>query len=435
MNEYNIVTDERYTRVTCYSASTIRVRVSVGEPVGDDFSYAVTMKPEREVYPDGEDDDTITVSMPEFLVRINKRSAAVDFATLDGRVINRDEPGLGCSCIDGAITAYRSLQKGERFIGLGAKAGGLDKAGRAYVNLNTDAFAYDAEQDPLYSSLPFYIGLHGGLAYGLFLDSSSRTEFNFGAGNNRFSSFAARGNCLDYYFIYHSDPADIVRSYARLTGYMPLPPKWSLGYQQNRYSYYPDTEVLRIASTLREKGIPCDGITLDIHHMEGYRLFTWDRRRFPDARGLTKRLREQGFHTTVIVDPGVKVERGYGVYERGRAAGVFMKYTDGVDYEGQVWPGWGCFPDFTCADARQWWGDELRGTADDGVDGIWNDMNEIAVWGKRLPDNLRFDYEGRGACTPKARNVYGLLMARASYEGFVEARPNVRPFVLTRAAY
>ncbi|MDR2562446.1 MAG: DUF5110 domain-containing protein [Prevotellaceae bacterium] len=435
MTEYNFIAAERYTKITCYSPSTIRICVSFGAPADDDFSYAVTMKPDDKVYPACDDGDTITIIMPEFLVRIDKKSTAVEFTTLDGKVINRDEPGLVCSRIDGAITSYKSLQKGERFIGLGAKSGGLNKAGRAYVNLNTDAFAYDTERDPLYSSLPFYLGIHGELAYGVFLDSTCRSDFNFGASNNRFSSFSTRDDYLDYYFIYHSDIADIIKSYSRLTGYMPLPPKWSLGYQQNRYSYYPDTEVLRIASTLREKQIPCDGITLDIHHMDEYKLFTWDKVRFPEPQRLIDTLTAQGFHTTIIVDPGVKSEENYGVYERGKEADVFVKYTDGLDYEGQVWPGWCCFPDFTAPDGRRWWAQELKNSVNEGVEGIWNDMNEIAVWGNSLPDNLIFDYEGRSAFAPKARNVYGMLMARASYEGFIETKPDKRPFVLTRAAY
>jgi alpha-glucosidase len=401
----------------------------------DDFSYALVMKPEKDNYPSCENDDTVTITMPEFAARIKKNPFRVEFVTHNGQIINCDEPGLLNSFIDGVATSYKSLQKGERFIGLGAKCGGLDKTGKGYINLNTDAFAYGVEQDPLYSSLPFYIGIHNGMAYGIFLDSSCRTDFNFGASNRRFSSFSTHNNFLDYYFIYHTDIADIVKSYSRLTGYTPLPPLWSLGYQQNRYSYYPDVEVLRIASTLREKQIPCDGITLDIHHMDKYKLFTWDGARFPNPQQLTDRLKDLGFHTTIIVDPGVKSEDAYEVYERGKREDIFIKYTDGVDYEAEVWAGWSVFPDFTCPKARKWWADELQKTVAAGIDGIWNDMNEIATWGNKLPDNLVFDYEGQKSFTSRARNVYGMQMARASYEGFCASEQNRRPFILTRAAY
>ncbi len=152
---------------------------------------------------------------------------------------------------------------------------------------------------------------------------------------------------MNYYFIYHTRVADIITSYTFLTGRMHMPPLWSLGYQQNRYSYYPETEVLRIAQTLREKKIPADGITLDIHYMDAYKLFTWNKQRFPDPKEMTDKLKSMGFKTTVIVDPGIKVEKGYSVFESGMKEDVFLKYSDGEYYTGQVWPGWCHFPDFT----------------------------------------------------------------------------------------
>jgi len=213
-----------------------------------------------------------------------------------------------------------------------------------------------------------------------------------------------------------------------------MPPLWSLGYQQNRYSYYPETEVFRIAQTLREKKIPADGITLDIHYMDHYKVFTWDKERFPDPKSMTDKLKGMGFKTTVIVDPGVKVEKGYGTYERGLAANIFAKYPDSTNYTGEVWPGWCHFPDFTNPKARLWWGSELKKYGDDGISGIWNDMNEIATWGQKMPDNIIFDYDGRKASNMQTHNVYAMQMARASYEGG-KAAFGKRPFVLTRAGY
>ncbi len=171
---------------------------------------------------------------------------------------------------------------------------------------------------------------------------------------------AHRGGEMNYYFIYHKELADIITSYTALTGRMPMPPLWSLGYQQNRYSYYPDTEVLRIARTLREKKIPADGITLDIHYMDAYKLFTWNEERFPNPKEMNEKLEEMGFKTTVIVDPGIKVEEGYGAYERGKEADIFLKYPDGEYYTGQVWPGWTHFPDFTSEAGREWWQQEVK---------------------------------------------------------------------------
>jgi alpha-glucosidase len=326
------------------------------------------------------------------------------------------------------------LQSGERFIGLGEKTGNLDRRGNGYTNWNSDVFGYSAAQDPLYTTIPFYIGLHNGLQYGIFFDNSAQSDFNFGASNNRFSSFGAHGGEMNYYFIYQPDVAGIIRSYTDLTGRMPMPPRWSLGYQQNRYSYYPDTEVLRIAQTLREKKIPADGITLDIHYMDAYKLFTWNKQRFPDPKGMIGKLKDLGFNTTLIVDPGIKVEKNYPSYESGLQENIFLKYSDGQPYTGEVWPGWCHFPDFTSANGRSWWKQQLTSYTNAGVTGIWNDMNEIATWGQKMPGNVRFDYDGHATTHLKGHNVYGLQMARASYEG-ASAALQKRPFILTRSGY
>ena len=332
------------------------------------------------------------------------------------------------------MTTYKKLQPGERFIGLGEKTGNLDRAGNAYTNWNSDVYGYSVSQDPLYSTIPFYIGIHDSLAYGIFLDNSYRSDFNFGASNDRFSSFTAAGGEMNYYLLYQPTVAGIIREYTSLTGRMPLPPLWSLGYQQNRYSYYPDREVMRIARTLRDLKIPADGITLDIHYMDHYKLFTWDAQRFPNPKAMTAELAKMGFKTTVIVDPGVKVEKGYPAYESGKAADLFLKYPDGQYYTGQVWPGWCHFPDFTSEKGRSWWRQQVRSFIDSGVAGIWNDMNEWSSWGQKAPDNILFDYDGHPTTHLQGHNVFGLEMVRSSYEG-ARAALQKRPFILSRSGY
>jgi alpha-glucosidase len=419
--------------ITAYSPSVIRVRMSE-QPLTEDFSYAVVAAPQQTKVNITQNNQQITIQTDSLVARIQKNPYAIAFYTRDGRLINEDEQGLTTSWIGEEVTTYKKMQEGERFIGLGEKTGGLDRRGNAYTNWNTDAFGYNTGQDPIYSTIPFYIGIHGGLNYGIFLDNTYRTNFNFGASNDRFSSFGAEGGEMDYYFIYHNKLADIITSYTALTGRMPMPPLWSLGYQQNRYSYYPETEVMRIAQTLREKKIPADGITLDIHYMDAYKLFTWNNERFPDPVQMNKKLEEMGFKTTIIVDPGIKVEEGYAAYESGKKADIFLKYPDGVLYSGQVWPGWTHFPDFTSEAGRAWWREQVKQFADQGIDGLWNDMNEIATWGQAMPSNVLFNYDGHLTTHKEGRNVYGLQMTRASYNGAREAM-NKRPFLLTRAGY
>src|SRR5476651_2579316 len=428
-----ITTDNAFAQVTVYSPNVIRIRMDK-QKLPADFSYAVISQPEKTKATITQNAQQISIVTDSLKAVITKTPFSVAFYTLDGQVINQDETGLNTSWVNESVTTYKKMQDGERFIGLGEKTGDLDRKGNGYTNWNTDAFGYAADRDPIYSTIPFYIGIHHGLNYGIFMDNTYQSDFNFGASNNRFSSFGARGGEMNYYFIYHKRLADIITSYTYLTGRMPMPPLWSLGYQQNRYSYYPEDEVLRIAQTLREKKIPADGITLDIHYMDHYKVFTWDKDRFPDPKKLTANLKNMGFKLTVIVDPGVKVEKGYGTYDRGYAANVFAKYPDSTNYTGEVWPGWCNFPDFTNPKTRSWWGGELKKYGEDGISGIWNDMNEIATWGRKMPDNIIFDYDGKKASQLQTRDVYALQMARASYEG-AKVAFNKRPFVLTRAGY
>ncbi|MFM8178741.1 MAG: TIM-barrel domain-containing protein, partial [Candidatus Kapaibacterium sp.] len=216
---------------------------------------------------------------------------------------------------------------------------------------------------------------------------------------------------------------------------MEMPPLWSLGFQQCRYSYYPDAEVLRVASTFREKRIPADVIYLDIHYMDAYKIFTWHPERFPQPKTMLDRLESIGFKTVVIVDPGIKVEKGYAAYEQGKRDHLFLKYPDGTDYTGQVWPGWCHFPDFTKAATRTWWGESFKGYVNDGIDGFWNDMNEPATWGQRFPELVEFDFDGNIGTHRKGHNLYGMQMARATYEGTKKLLGGKRPFILTRAGY
>jgi alpha-glucosidase len=279
------------------------------------------------------------------------------------------------------------------------------------------------------------MGLHHCLQYGIFLDSTYKSFVNFGASNNRFSSFSADAGDMNYYFFGGSSIAEILNQYARLTGFMPLPPRWSIGYQQCRYSYYPDHEVMNIATTFRDKKIPADVIVFDIHYMDKYKIFTWHKDHFPDPKQLIENLKKLGFEVVVMCDPGIKIEEDYPTYQSGLQHNVFLKYPDGTPYAGQVWPGWCYFPDFTNPTTRAWWKEQFRDYVQLGIEGFWNDMNELATWGHMLPEHIEFDFDGHRASMRRGRNIYGFQMARATYEGTRELMNGKRPFNLTRSAF
>jgi alpha-glucosidase len=410
-------------------------RISISRNELEDFSYAVVAHEQPVSLEIKDDPDFISVKSQRITLQIQKSAVRFRFLNQKNEVVNEDDPAFGTSWNGEQVTTYKTLQNGERFIGLGEKTGPLDRRGTGYVNWNTDAFAYGTGSDPLYSTLPFYIGIHNKNVYGIFFDNTYKSFFNFGASNNRFASFAADSGEMNYYFIYGDSIAEILQHYTFLTGRMDLPPLWSIGYQQCRYSYYPDKEVLGIARHFRDKDIPADVIVLDIHYMDDYKIFSWHKHSFSDPQKLLEQLENMGFEVVLMCDPGIKVEPGYATYEDGVKKDVFLKYPDGTYYTGQVWPGWCHFPDFTNPATRQWWKEQFKDYVDLGVQGFWNDMNEIATWGNMLPENVEFDFEGQKATMRRCRNIFGLMMARSTYEGTKALMKNRRPFNLTRSSY
>ncbi len=434
-NGLSITGEEGNSSITFISPSIVRVRTTRGK-IEKDFSYAVIEQNKQKVTFNLNDKESqIELISDSIIVVVNKKPLRINFLNKDGSIINEDEIGLGTSWVGTEVTNYKKMQDGERFIGLGEKTGPLDRRGNGYTNWNTDDFGYHTDADPLYVSIPFYIGLHHNLAYGIFLDNTYKTLFNFGASNDRFSSFAADDGDMNYYFIHHKSVASIIESYTYLTGRTPLPPMWSLGFQQCRWSYFPDTEVLSIAKTFREKKIPADVIYLDINYMDDYKIFTWNKSHFKQPDKLISDLKNIGFRTTIIVDPGIKTEKKYKSYEEGVAQNLFVKYPDSTNYSGQVWPGWCHFPDFTQEKSRLWWGNSFKGYVDNGIEGFWNDMNEPASWGQFMPNNILFEYDGLKATHKRAKNIYGMEMARATYEGTKKLMNGKRPFILTRAGF
>jgi len=421
--------------ITPYSQEIIRVRMTKSNFL-DDFSYAVVMQQSGsfKITDTGND---LWLSTDNVKVKVSKDPLRVSFYNMANEIVNEDYSELGYCWIGNEITLTKRLFSDERFIGLGEKTGSLDRRGISFTHWNSDTPAYSINQDPLYASIPFYIGLHSKKqVYGIFLDNSYKSTINFGASTNEeFSSLSVTQGELNYYFISGDNVAGIVDNYTALTGRAKLPPYWSLGYQQSRWSYYPENEVYRIANTFREKSIPCDVIYLDINYMDNYKVFTFSPADFPDPGKMVRTLRDSGFHVACIIDPGIKVEEGYNAYEEGKAKGLFVKYPNGKEYTGSVWPGKSNFPDFTNPKAREWWGSKFNFYTKIGIEGFWNDMNEPSAWGQSIPDFLGFNFDGHSSTTKEAHNVYGMQMARATFEGTSKLMNGHRPLNITRATF
>lgn len=429
-NTLIIHTREADARVSVYSPTIIRVNITKNKDF-QDSSFAVIQKPgEKLNVKESAKDFQITTTAVKLV--ITKAPVRFSFYTADGKAINEDDQRFGVNWQGTRVINYKKLYKDERFIGLGEKTGDLDRRGFHYVNWNTDAPDHTPKSDPLYETFPFYIGLHDGLTYGLFMDNTHKSYFDFGATtDNQMTWFGADAGDMNYYFFGAQSITQIIKDYTWLTGRMEMPPLWSLGYQQCRWSYMSADEILDIASTFRKHKIPADVMYCDIDYMDEYKIFTWNKTTFPRPKELTDKLKEMNFHLVTIVDPGIKVDKTYKQYNEGVDKGFFATYPNGELYVGEVWPGRCHFPNFFRQDVRNWWGASFTALTDNGVEGFWNDMNEPAAWGQNMPWMVKFgDYY-----MPEVRNVYGMEMARATFEGTKKILGNKRPFVLTRAAY
>src|SRR6266436_4043946 len=465
--------DNSQVQLTVLAPDLIRVRASFTKAIPTrDHSWAIAGdRWETPHWSLKESAESVTISTDELEAVVRRSPLLIEFR--DARtheLINADEQPMAYDAkglLAGMmfdpkagifVAASKKLGFDEHFYGLGEKAAHLDKRRDSFVNWNSDTPGYIEGKDPIYQTIPFYLGLRHGAAYGIFFDNSYRRYFDFGHSSQQRAWFGAEGGELNYYFFYGPAVKKILGRYADLTGHMPLRPLWALGNQQSRWSYYPDTMVEEVVSEYRKRDLPLDVLHLDIDYMQSYRVFTWDRDRFPNPKGLAEKLAGQGVKLITIVDPGVKYQpvaksaglvasitpelepqqHRYYVFDAGLEKNYFQRRQNGDLFIPKVWPGESVFVDYTLPEARRWWGDLHRAYTDNGVAGIWNDMNEpsdfVDQTGKNQIDVVSYD-EGEKSTHAKNRNVFALLMARATYEGLERLRPQQRPYVITRAGY
>ena len=440
-NKFCFSDGDAKVEVVVVTDEIIRVRLAPHSVFLEEFSYAVPkLQHKASVFALEEDEKEFRVSTGIVNCHIRKKDFFISFSDNQDHVTSTDAAPMHWeeNVKYGGYYVYCTKVCGEEesFFGLGDKPTEFNLKGKRLKNWNTDAYSFARNQDPLYRSIPFYISVDHGIAHGIFFDNTFKAHFDFGAEDVTKTSFWADGGELQYYYIHGPHMMDVVKSYHILTGTHPMPPLWALGYHQCRWSYYPEAKVKKIANSFRENKIPCDGIYLDIDYMDGYRCFTWNRKYFPDPKKMIKELAADGFKTVVIIDPGIRVDDNYSVFKEGKENRYFCRRCDDYFMEGHVWPGRCQFPDFTNPDVRTWWGGLFDELVQLGVAGVWNDMNEPAVFGAgTFPNDVRHQYDGHRGSHRKAHNIYGMQMVRATYEGLRKIMKNKRPFTITRAGY
>jgi alpha-glucosidase len=421
-------------RIEALASDLLRVRWRADGAFPPAFSYSVVENaPTGKTRLQAEDASVeLTLQTAGLTLGVQKATVSLNLADADGRPLLTDV-AVG-QTPEGWFLWQAAAPPEMVFYGLGEKTAALNLAGRSFELWNCDPSGYDRGDDPIYMSVPFWMGLIDGRAVGVFYDNAHRAWIDFGES----VTYRTAGGEMRFYVMVGT-PARVLEQYTLLTGRMALPPLWALGLHQSRWSYYPEARVRELATEYRRHEIPCDAIHLDIHYLDDYRCFTWNRERFPEPKALLDDLHAQGFKVISIIDPGIKIDPGYAIDTEGLAQDAFVKYPDGQRFVGPVWPGDCHFPDFTDPAVREWWGGLYAGLLEDGLDAFWNDMNEPALItrpeDKTLPDSVRHDGDGHPADHAALHNVYGMLMARASVEGLARLRPERRPFILSRAGW
>lgn len=338
---------------------------------------------------------------------------------------------------DVGVMSTVAVPEGTSLYGGGEVTGPLLRNGQKIKTWNTDTGMYLVDNGSrLYQTHPWVMGVRpDGTAFGVLFDTFHKGELL--TADDRIE-FTAEGTPYTTYIIDRDSPREVLKGLAELTGTIEMPPLWSLGYHQCRFSYVPETRVREVASTFRDKKIPCDVIWFDINYMDGFRVFTISKDEFPDPAAMNRFLHDNGFKSVYMIDPGVKVDPEYFVYATGHDNDVFVKDAYGKEFHGKVWPGDCAFPDYTRPETREWWSGLYKDFMATGIDGIWNDMNEPSVFdgpGGTIPESCM--HRG-GGDLPGGRhsmwhNAFGRMMVEASRDGMLAANPDKRPFLLSRS--
>lgn len=437
-------------RLTVLTPGLVRVRVAPNGVFPPSSSWAVPVADETFGPPPfqiTETDHTVTAQTGVLTLKVQRATSHLTILDRTGQILGDDAEGATWA-ENGQVSWSKRIPTNEHYYGFGERTGLLDKLGRHYSNWPVDKASHGPATNEMYQAIPFFLALRPGenSGYGLFFNNSYRTGFDMGYSKPGHYFFRAAGGFLDYYFIYGPTPAQIMEGYTSLTGRMKLPPRWALGYQQCRYSYTSEEQVREVVREFRSRNLPADVIVLDIDYMQGYRVFTWDKTQFPDPARLIGELAEEGFKVVTIVDPGVKYEPGdYPVYEAGLKADVFIRNPQPEDdtkpyLTGWVWPGECVFPDFARAEVRQWWGDQHNPLLEAGVAGIWNDMNEPALFAEGwkpldFPLGTLVGDPAEGGTWAELHNLYALTENQATEAALRAVRPQARPFILSRAGF
>ena len=376
--------------------------------------------------------DGVFLQSASAIVAISKRQFNLTVIRNDRSVVSQDLPeaAIVWDSESGRIANRKVAQPDEAYFGLGARGGPINRRGRVITMRNVDFADYGEFTDPLYISIPFFYGLLNGKAYGIFFDNPAESIFDMDSRNQGVLTFGASEGELDYYVMTGPTPLDVSRAYAKLTGSNRLPPKWSLGYHQSRYSYDSQNVVLNLAREFRRQQIPCDVLWFDIDYMDQLKSFSWNPSTFPDPKTMIQDLKTLGFKSVAIVEP--LMTPADPLWNAAADQNYLVRNRDGTPLVMPIWYGDVSYVDFTNVEARKWYKPHLADFLKLGIDGVWNDLNEPS---QNFMPQAMYSYFGSNQPDRYARNVFSLHHVSLTDETQLEARPNVRPWAISRSGY
>ena len=271
------------------------------------------------------------------------------------------------------------MEENDIVYGLGEANRGLNKRGYCYTSDCTDDPNHTEDKRSLYGAHNFIV-VAGRETFGLFFDYPSEITFDIGYTKTDTLQVSCEDADLNLFVIDGDSPYDIVKQFRGIIGRSYIPPRYAFGFGQSRWGYKTKEDFRRVVDGYRENGVPLDMVYMDIDYMQGFKDFTLNEENFQDFPAFVQEMKDRNIRLIPIIDAGVKVEKGYDIYEEGVQNRYFCQREDGSDFVAAVWPGDTHFPDVLNEEARKWFGDKYRILTDQGIEGFWNDMNEPAIF-------------------------------------------------------
>eukprot|EP00924_Labyrinthula_sp_SR-Ha-C_P015591 maker-scaffold_4-snap-gene-4.37-mRNA-1 protein AED:0.05 eAED:0.07 QI:0/0/0/1/1/1/6/0/982 len=288
-----------------------------------------------------------------------------------------------------------------------------------------DVFEYELDSPmALYGANPTMVSVSSqGTATGLFFNNPSDTFVDTSTeGNGKKVRWMAETSSFDLFIVPGGDLSSVLYGIKELVGPTLLPPLFSLGYHQCRWNYNDEQDFLTINEKFDEFELPCDVIWLDIEHTDGKRYFTFDKKKFPNPAEMFKKVAASGRKSVVVVDPHVKRDKRYEVHKQLESKGMYIRKSDGKDFDGWCWPGSSSYPDFTSPEVRNFWANLYLENKDKILPDlvhIWNDMNEPSVFNQAEVTTPKDTVNLENRQFKEFHNLYGFYYQATTQAGIM----------------